>query len=114
MAGLTYPSVSFGHMCLTELIYLRDGVLNSQIYISLNSSQSFFKKEAVLISDSCGSQSNICDITVQAGQDNVNQPQVLLQNLLIYCLGQNISLPGAHLMRPPVSVHTVLPVIKPV
>lgn len=50
--------------------------MGTQIYISMNSSQSFFKKEAVLISDSCGSETNICDITIQAGADNVNQPQV--------------------------------------
>ena len=49
--------------------------MGSQIYISMNSSQSFFKKEAVLISNSCGSQTNICDMTIQAGADNVNQPQ---------------------------------------
>ncbi len=47
-----------------------------QIYISMNSSQSYYIKEAVLISDSCGSQTNICDITIQAGEANVNQPQV--------------------------------------
>ena len=62
--------------------------MDLQIYISLNSSQSFFKKEAVLISDSCGAENNICDITVQPGQDNVNQPQVWLQTLLIFGSGR--------------------------
>lgn len=44
-----------------------------KVYVALNSSQSYFNKEAVLISDSCNTKKNVCNMGIT---QNVNAPQV--------------------------------------